>query len=131
LNSNDGTFIAAKKKIMGFYNSFMDQSSSSSPQTAETMTNDMRGLRLDSNPQMDDDAAFARRLAMEDAQLERLCKFDTIYEETHSHTLMNLFMGGRTIAAQRSKQQSEKKGVQVEEGKGAKEKRKKKSTWPD
>ncbi|KAI8093713.1 uncharacterized protein BX664DRAFT_330386 [Halteromyces radiatus] len=87
----------AKKKIMDFYNSFMDQSSSNNNannsqqpyqqqqyQEKKSLSDDMRGLRLSTSPsqylvqtstsdqQMEDDAAFARRLAMEDAHLERL-----------------------------------------------------------
>ncbi|KAI8329667.1 hypothetical protein BC941DRAFT_442514 [Chlamydoabsidia padenii] len=115
---------AAKKKIMGFYNSFMEQGSSTNPNNHNSnyynnnnryqdgLTNDMRGLRLSSDSnltpgrtstheqQLDDDAAFARRLAMEDAHLERL--------------------SAQRLKQQQQQQQQEpyeKKGMHVEEGK--------------
>ncbi|CAO3611051.1 unnamed protein product [Cunninghamella blakesleeana] len=96
----------AKKKIMNFYNSFMEQGANNSdinsyqnnqsnaapsgPLRNDGLVNDMRGLRVSdisvnqpiqqhgkhvtttSEQQLFDDEAFARRLALEDAQLERL-----------------------------------------------------------
>ncbi|KAI8068093.1 hypothetical protein BC940DRAFT_333299 [Gongronella butleri] len=80
---------AAKKKLMGFYNSFMEQSNNNAPgtatssqqpsaqqsryQPADRLANDLANVNIsDRQPEVEDDAAFARRLALEDAQLERL-----------------------------------------------------------